>query len=534
MDESPREQFLERIPFLLVFYFILACLFRLASSPTLEMDEAEQVIMTQLPFRWTYASQPPLYTWLQKLIFDLLSPSVFSLIALKLALLASTFLLAYSTVKRISDSTLTATIAALSLFLIPQYLWESQRDLTHSVLVTTITALTVYLLIRIYQKQWPIDYLLLGLAFSAGLLSKYNYVFPLLAFLFAALSIPSFRRQLFNKKFFLTLIPFLIILGFQIYAIMQHQKEVAKGVSDFNIQTIGLPALGKGLLSLLTNSLAFLAPLLIVAVICVIGSNPADDLEENEAAYDEEYEYEEEEEEEEDSQLTESQIVTRTLKRFLAISIIYIILIAAILFAITGGTSLKDRWLQPLYYIIPLYLALLITPKLSNHRQNLFMTISGIAAVVVLILLPLQPILSPIIGKPSRRNDPFPKIATKLITQKLDLPQIIAADRRIAGNLKLALPHAQVISPNLPHNPINPALPTLLVWDIDRSQNLPAPLDEIAHQDFALQLPLKPQLTLTATKYYTPTTHERANLTLGIDIINHPAPSPKAISAPVE
>lgn len=54
-----------------------------------------------------------------------------------------------------------AVLAAASLLLIPQIGWESQRDLTHSVLAAAVAAATLYVLIRLIERPTPRLYLLL-------------------------------------------------------------------------------------------------------------------------------------------------------------------------------------------------------------------------------------------------------------------------------------------------------------------------------------------------------------------------------------
>ena len=62
---------------------------RVAVSPALKWDEAEQILWTQ-QLAWGYGAQPPFYTWLQWGMNQLLGPSVLALSLLKHGLLALT------------------------------------------------------------------------------------------------------------------------------------------------------------------------------------------------------------------------------------------------------------------------------------------------------------------------------------------------------------------------------------------------------------------------------------------------------------
>jgi len=71
---------------LLLAYLSLVAGLQAAVSPTLELDQAEQLILAQ-KLAWGYTNQPPLYTWLVWGLTALTGSVVFSLWALKVALL---------------------------------------------------------------------------------------------------------------------------------------------------------------------------------------------------------------------------------------------------------------------------------------------------------------------------------------------------------------------------------------------------------------------------------------------------------------
>ncbi|MCG8521013.1 MAG: hypothetical protein MI744_02270, partial [Pseudomonadales bacterium] len=161
------------------------------------------------------------------------------------------------------------------------------------------------------------------------------------------------------------------------------------------------------------------------------------------------------------------------------------------------------RWLQPLYYVLPLYLCLRLVPHYDEARQNLVMMVSSAVGLVIFIILPLQPILSPMTGSPSRRNVPYRELAEQLIKKKENLPQIIANNRRIGGNLKLMLPNSRVITADLPSVPVDPNLPTLVIWNGDESHIPPQNLFDLVRDDFGIELPETPLDTISAKQYYT-------------------------------
>src|SRR5512145_2185867 len=84
-----------------VAYFLLHVVIRVLVSGSTELDEAEQVLLTQ-HLAWGYGSQPPLYTWLQSALFHLFGPGVFPLALLKNALLLSLYIFTFLTTREMT------------------------------------------------------------------------------------------------------------------------------------------------------------------------------------------------------------------------------------------------------------------------------------------------------------------------------------------------------------------------------------------------------------------------------------------------
>ena len=129
-----------RLPLLLGIYFIAHVVIRTATSTSLDFDESEQVLLSQ-SLLLGYNSQPPLYTWIQRGLFELFGVSVFSLALLKNLLIWLTYWCVFESVRKATGNLRLAAIATLGLLSIPQIAWESHRDLSHTVAATFTTAL---------------------------------------------------------------------------------------------------------------------------------------------------------------------------------------------------------------------------------------------------------------------------------------------------------------------------------------------------------------------------------------------------------
>jgi 4-amino-4-deoxy-L-arabinose transferase-like glycosyltransferase len=194
-----------KVLFLLFAYFALQVMIRVAVSPSADLDESEQFIFCQ-KLSWGYGSEPPLYTWIQWPICALLGQTVLALSLVKNALMFCTCCFIYGSARRITGSELCGSAAALSLFFLPQFAWESQRDLTHSVLSATLAAGTLYSLLRLREDRRLGWYLLFGIWAGLGFISKYNYIFWVVGLVLAALSLTQFRESVLDKRMLLSLL----------------------------------------------------------------------------------------------------------------------------------------------------------------------------------------------------------------------------------------------------------------------------------------------------------------------------------------
>src|SRR5262249_6210310 len=111
----------------LAVYFALGALSRILISNSAELDEAEQLVLGQ-SFEWSYGAQMPCYTWLQKLVFAALGQNIAALALFKGALLFTEFSLVLLCVRQATGRTRSAVVGLMGMFLIPQFVWESQRD----------------------------------------------------------------------------------------------------------------------------------------------------------------------------------------------------------------------------------------------------------------------------------------------------------------------------------------------------------------------------------------------------------------------
>jgi 4-amino-4-deoxy-L-arabinose transferase-like glycosyltransferase len=216
--------------YIIASYFLFFIFIRTFIGGALERDEAEQILLTQ-HFALGYGTQPPLYAWLQSLVFSIFGQSIFALALLKNTLLFLGYFFIYKSSYILSKSRVVASVAVASMVLIPSCSWECQRDLTHTVLAFTLASFTLYWVLRMrnLSKKSLFDYLLLGVILALGTLSKYNYVLLPTALLIVSFLDAPLRRLLFNYKFIATILVFSVMVSPHIYWVVSHLSSAVDG-----------------------------------------------------------------------------------------------------------------------------------------------------------------------------------------------------------------------------------------------------------------------------------------------------------------
>ncbi len=409
-----------RFLFWLSLYVGIHFLVRLAMGGTLELDEAEQIVLAQ-GLAAGYTTQPPLYTWLQWGVFQIFGHGVLGLAILKAGLIFSIYFFVWQIARRLISSYQMALLAAFGLILIPSVSWESIRDLTHSVLATAIAAATFFAVIRIYEDRSALAYLLLGGLLAAGMLSKYSFAVFVLSLLLAALSLPAWRGLLFDKRILLTVFAGTVVaLPHLIWAI-GHLNEIREFIGQqVHAESDGgfVSGVIAGLGSLAKNIAEFV--LLLVLVVSLIF--PRLYRRRSDAANDH----------------------YLLVERFLLAALV--VCLGLILFM--GTTQFQSRWFQPLLILLPVYLlARADTEALSGRRKAIFSGVLLLFAGIIIVLRFGQFWLAPYMSdRPNRMQLPSMAIAEQVRQAGFESGTIISADNLEGGNLKLYFPDSRVLT----------------------------------------------------------------------------------------
>ena len=395
---------------------------RLAIGGALERDEAEIVYLTQ-QLRLGYGTQPPLYAWLQWLAFEAFGINRVSLLLPKALALGVTcvgmFLAAQPLIGRRGALAVTASLA-----LFPQVGWEALRIQTHSVLMTALAAATLALYFALLRRPVLARHAGFGLLCGFGLQAKYNYGVFLAALACASLLVRAHREVLWNRRIWAAVLPAVLLVLPHAAWIAQNPGLAFGGtvrkLQDGAAVAPYLERAGEGALQVLSGALSFVAlPALVYAAVCWRRRR----LWRSGAGFDR----------------------AAPAGRFFACLYGLCLLLLAVL-ALTGEVgTIKERWMIPLFFSLPLGLFVMF-PALG--REAIYTDIRRIAVFVALCLLALLPLrlwLGPAAGKLMTQHYPYEQLAVAVQRQCPLARTVVTESLLSAGNLRFARPALRTV-----------------------------------------------------------------------------------------
>jgi 4-amino-4-deoxy-L-arabinose transferase-like glycosyltransferase len=393
-------------------YTVLHFCFRIFISRSLEKDEAEMVLYLQQSFSWGYNSQPPLYVWLQLAFFRLLGAGVVALALLKNLLIFFFYFFLYKSAKIILNNTTKAIIGTTSLVFIYNFSWIMHKDLTHSVLLMALSSLTFYIFLKVLTGPKPRLYVVLGICLGLGMISKYNFIIFAAALGISTLSIPQYRKIIYNRNTILTLVAASIVISGHFWWAIHNIASVTSDTGDFQASDGTATFLGiKGLLALLEQIFLLIIPLVVIYA----GFFPK----------------------------ALSRFFKKTKEKnnisiFLGRFFIFFLVITLLLVILGNVGKIKARWLGPFIFLIPIYFFTKTGEfKINPKRKIAIFSLVIFCAVATLFSVWGRIILASTRGKYNRLNYPYSQLSTMIREEGFRKGLIIAEDQVIAANLKL-------------------------------------------------------------------------------------------------
>lgn len=403
-------------------------------SATADLDQAEQLLLSQ-HFAWGYSAQHPLYTWLATALFTVAPLNLLSLLMLKVFLLSLTLVAMLALSRRLGMTFHQQLMMIAGFAMIPQFMWESQRDLTHSVLATTSVSFLLLQTLRTRDNPTFFNYALIGVIAALALMSKYNTSVFIGALALAVLATPTYRPLLLSWKIFITAAAALAVLFPHAAWIYSHIDTATASAEKLHAGENPFKSIGTMALS----GLAFAAPLIIVSLLVFKRSDWNKALN----RYDQN-------------------------ARFLNNLLLSVTVLLSIFVLYTGATGIKDRWFQPLLFFIPLMAAYYLDP--AQKRFRLFIGIATVLALAVMLILPLRTVLAGMTHIKSRPNIPYPSLMQSL-SEKVHPVTVLAESKLIGGNTVPYFRNASVYVPQYASLPADKNGSVLILCDSPECYN---------------------------------------------------------------
>lgn len=407
---------------LLAIYFAVNAALRIALQGSLELEESRLLFLSQ----WLapgYGGQAPLAVWMQHGVTRLVGANLPAVIVLENLLLFMAYVFVGLAAFQVIRNRALAVIAVLGMALLPQVVYELQRDGGATAAVLMATAFFIATLLAMLHRGSFFGHLLAGIGIGIGLLASYDLVLLLVAALVAILLEPAFRTRLANWRLAVTIIVAGAVFGLHALWLRDNLAlVVAENVAwiphhagaDRGSQII------EGLFSLVAALVGFVLPTVTVFWLAFGRRFP--------------------------ESWKASSPWTRLVSRLFAL--VLLALIALVVFG--GASAVHDRCLVAVFFMLPLYFSL----KLDALNQTIGNAPKRFGAVVILILIAVPVVLAARVpaalwnGRYTDINIPYrPAIETILASGPHVPPLILAEDTALAGNLRLGARATPIVAP---------------------------------------------------------------------------------------
>ena len=423
-------------------YILIHLALRVYFSQTLQVDDAEQIRFSQDLLLGYPIPQPPMYSWLSWIMFQIFGTGLLALTLLKYAIISLTFWFTWLVSGQLFQHLQTRYIATFSYLLMPSFAWHMHQGFTHTIMLSFGIVLSLHALLSLKDNPSTKNYIYLGLAFGIGLMGKYSFLLFMVPILISALSINSYRKIMLSPKILLAIGVFVLMIGPHAYWLSQHHQEIFSSI-DHKLQVTSDNTLIDRVQSVWQFSTAAIAFVVPFALVFLINSwrrlfNA-------------------------DKQLTKQANVL-LLNRFYWVIIISIIVLALFV----SMPHFKVRWFHPLMMIFPLWMMIRIERQelLSKSITRWFSAILIIFTFLILSIRLLQVTIGPNLGNYGRLNIPIHGTLNKLDNSLLDSSTLKTNDAFLGAHLLSKYPNSTVVINNKRYGDLKLSQ-CLWLWDDD-------------------------------------------------------------------
>lgn len=415
---------------LIASYLALHFALRLHLSPTLGIDDAEQILFAQ-QWAWGYRfRQPPLFTWLLLPVADGIGPGVLAISIVRYTLLALTYGFLYLTALHWIDDRRLAALSVLSFASIYVFAYYAHHDLTHTTALGAMIAASLFVFTKLSTRPTIPRYLLLGLCFGLGMLAKWNFVMLAIGLPLTCLLFPDYRKLILSWKSLPAIAVMTALISPTALWMFNHGQSAASvstGILGGNDHLGRFELMIQGGAALLISIVLFPLPFLLIFVACfgrmIVHASPQQ----------------------------RSAEMTTADPGFLFWLMLVILGLHALLIPLFGAVNFTERWMHPALMTLPIFLfAVLARCRPSGRTISFYLSVMAILVAVVLGARLYRYVEGADQCGKCREFAPFAALAADLRAQGFDGGTIVTDGMHVGGNLKMAFPESRVIDPAFP------------------------------------------------------------------------------------
>ncbi len=394
--------------FFIALYSVIYFCIRYFQNGTIEGDEIKQLLQAR-EFIACDGLQAPLYLWILHTVNNIFGFHLENVLILRYLLLFAFNLIFYFCMKKLVPPKY-AFIATVSLAFFPVYSFIMSVHYTHTLLVSVFSVSAFLVFLKLLEERSILNYSLLGLFFALGLLSKYNFVFLPIVLVLASLSDKRGREILFNKKTFIALGVFFVVISPHIFYLLGGATDslvyaLDRGHSgDLNIFDLGT------FLKLVSNyAIQFLIYLVVFLLFFF------------------------------------RQLSFKVENKIFYFMSLYSFVLPLVVIIVAKLERFTVSWVAPLYFLLVVALfTLLDFSRISEKRWNLYFS-AGILVLLVFLSIRLLTFFAPdIMGEPHRVHVPAKALAQELKTKLGDFLNsedltVLYYERRLLKNILLTI-----------------------------------------------------------------------------------------------
>lgn len=402
------------------------------------IDDAEQLIY--MPHLWGGygGSQPPLYTWIAWTFSQVFGQTILTLKIVKYLILFLAVFSVHAALRLLGLSLLTATVGAFGMMTIPQIFWESQHTLTHSIAALGFSALALLALMHVIRTRTTLSYVLFGLAAALSMLSKFNDAIFIATILAAALSVREFRPAVLDRRMLLSVLVLIAALMPTVLWSIGHPDAVLARTRKLGLAApAGFWGLRvDGFVQLVVSTFNFCVVTLVIGAAAFAAErlNPF-------------------------GAGTSGAPSEKFVRRILLIGFGLV----AVLVLVSGSTAIPERWLTPMLFLAPAYLAIrAAAPGPAGRKVQIH--ILGTAIVIAVLVAPATWYKQAIGGEGKSRSARMDHQAFYDDLQKDGPVNTIIGYSSWVGNFRLIKPDLVLMNEEVPELAERIKAPAVLVW----------------------------------------------------------------------